>query len=506
MQLTLAEIARVIGSTAGSPAPSEGETVARGYSIDSRTIEPGELFFAVRGERLDGHDYVLGALERGASGAVVDMQRRDGFPAWTQPKLLAVADTLSALQQLAAEVRLRWAGPVVAVTGSAGKTTTKQTIAALLRTRFRVLESERNLNNHFGLPLSLLRLGPEVDVGVFELGMSAPGEIRLLAKLAAPNVGVVTNVGPVHLEFFADVDAIARAKFELIETLPPGAWAVLNADDPRVRAFADRMPGCFITFGIAERANFQARDLETDPMGGAYFTLPAQAYECVPSGVVGPAEGGSNRAARDAGRDVRFHLPMLGRHNVLNVLSALAVCHAFGIAAATLRDAVAELRPAPMRGEVSRLACGAIVVNDCYNSNPDALEQMLTAVHAIPARRRFAVLGGMKELGAASKSLHQRCGRRLPELGFDALLTVGEDARDILEAACAAGMPPRDVAHFDSPDEAGVYLREMLRDGDVVLLKASRAVHLEKVWDALEPITAPAGATIQESVSGKGAL
>jgi UDP-N-acetylmuramoyl-tripeptide--D-alanyl-D-alanine ligase len=369
-----------------------------------------------------------------------------------------------------------------------------------------VLESERNLNNHFGLPLSLLRLGPEADVGVFEMGMSAPGEIRLLAELAAPDVGVVTNVGPVHLEFFPDVDAIARAKFELIETLPPRAWAVLNADDPRVRAFADRVPGCCITFGISEQANFQARDLETDPMGGTYFTLPAQSYEGVPSGVVGSAHGGLNFAAGDVGRDVRFHLPMLGRHNVLNVLSALAVCHAFGIPAVTLQDAVAELRPAPMRGEVVRLSCGAIVVNDCYNSNPDALEQMLTAVHSIPARRRFAVLGGMKELGPASKSLHQRSGRRIPELGFDLLLTVGEEARDILEAACAAGMPPRDVAHFDSPDKAGVYLREILREGDVVLLKASRAVHLEKVWDALQSIAAPDGAPIQESVSAKGAL
>lgn len=257
MRLTLGEISRLLQSA----PPSRSDLPVTGYSIDSRTLRPGELFFAVRGERLDGHDFVLAALAAGASGAVVDGSRRGDFPLSAQPNLLAVPNALEAMQSLAASVRRRWGGPLVAVTGSTGKTTTKQMIAALLATRFRVLQSEGNLNNQFGLPLSLLRLQPETEMGVFELGMSAPGEIRLLATLAAPDVAVVTNVSPVHLEFFPDLEAIAHAKYELIEALEPGAWAVLNADDHRVRAFGEGMAGRVLYFGMSHPAHFQAQEL-----------------------------------------------------------------------------------------------------------------------------------------------------------------------------------------------------------------------------------------------------
>ncbi len=486
MQLMLGDIATVLDS----PATFAPEQRVEGYSIDSRTLKPGELFFAVRGERLDGHDYVLPALAAGAAGAVVDASRLGGFPNRAQTKLLPVPDTLGALQKLAAEVRRRWAGPLVAVTGSAGKTTTKQTIAALLGTRYRVLESERNLNNHFGLPLSLLRLTPETEAGVFELGMSAPGEIRLLGKLAAPDVGVVTNVGAVHLEFFPDVEAIAQAKFELIETLGPDAWAVLNADDPRVRAFGDKIPGRVLSFGISPLAQFRACDLEPSPDGGFLFTLPEKSYERVPCGVVRRAKFAGNGSGNGAPRDVRFYLPLIGRHNILNVLAALAVCYAFGIPPPSLQKVVASLRPASMRGEMVRLANGALVVNDCYNSNPEALGTMLESVTSLPARRRFAVLGGMMELGPASQTLHHQCGRRVSELGFDGLFTVGDLASGFAEGAREAGMASRAVSQFDSPEQAAACLRELLGEGDVVLLKGSRAVHLEKIWEALEPLAA----------------
>jgi len=477
MNLTLHEIALALGIE----PPEAAEFTVTGYSIDSRTLRRGELFFAVRGERLDGHDYVLRALEAGAAGAVVDAAKLEKFPPSVKPKLMAVPDTLRSLQQLARFVRNRWDGPIVAVTGSAGKTTTKQAIGAMLATRFRVLESEGNLNNHFGLPLSLLRLRPETEVGVFELGMSAPGEIRLLAGLAKPDLGVVTNVGAVHLEFFPNVDAIARAKYELIESLPPDAWAVLNADDPRVRLFGDRMAGRVLLFGINQPAHFQAQELAAAAGGGFVFTLPAKSYEGIQPGSLRGGAFSVPGPVANAFSDVQFHLPLLGRHNVLNVLAALAVCYTFGIPPSALREAVAALRPGTMRGEMVRLASGALAVQDCYNSNPEALEMMLAAVAALPARRRLAVLGGMMELGSASEELHRQGGRRVAELGFDGLVTVGEPARAFEAGALAAGMAPQALLHFETPEEAAAHLRERLQEGDVVLLKASRAVHLEKI-------------------------
>ena len=490
MTFTLSEIAGILQCAPPLPADGRASGYSTGYSIDSRSIRPGDLFLAIVGQKLDGHDYVQQALDAGAAAAVIAADRMNDFPASVRPKLLAVPDTLEALQRLAAAARRRWGGPLVAVTGSMGKTTTKQMIAALLRTRYRVLENEGNLNNHYGLPLSLLRLEPETEVGVFELAMSAPGEIRLLAALAAPNLGVVTNVGPVHLEFFPDVDAIARAKYELIETLGERAWAVLNADDPRVARFGDHMPCRTVYFGTSRSAGFRAEDLSPNGNGGWAFrvssALPPAAFGAVrtPSGL---GESGS-RECSDVCSDVRFHLPLLGRHNVLNALAALATAYLFGIPLGALQDAVTGLRPGLMRGEIVRLANGASVVNDCYNANPSALEAMLEAVRSLPAGRRIAVLGGMLELGPAAESLHARCGARLAELGFDWLITVGEQARAIAQGALSHGHPAARSIHVASPEEAGAWLRSELREGDLVLLKASRAVHLESAWEQLAPL------------------
>jgi UDP-N-acetylmuramoyl-tripeptide--D-alanyl-D-alanine ligase len=484
MLLSFVDIAKILGTA----APSEPNLQTRGYSIDSRTLRRGELFFAVRGKKLDGHDFVQGALAAGASGAVVDASRKEDYPAAAQTKLLAVPNGLEALQKLAAAVRSLWGGPLVAVTGSTGKTTTKQMIAALLGTRLRVLQSEGNLNNQYGLPLSLLRLTPETDVGVFELGMSAPGEIRFLSTLAAPDVAVVTNVSGVHLEFFPDVEAIARAKYEIIETLSPGAWAVLNADDDRVRAWGEAMADQVLYFGISHPAHFQAKDLEQTDAGDFVFRLSANPFQGRSPGSFLRETWGGIGTAQGAAPEAPFRLPLLGRHNVLNLLAAFAVCDHFGIPPDSLRDAVAALRPAPMRGEKARLPNGALAVNDCYNSSPAALESMLEALAALPAKRRFAVLGGMMELGPASESLHQRAGSRVAELKFDGLFTVGEPARPMAEGARASGMGPEALVHFDSPAEAGARLKEILQEGDVVLLKASRAVHLETVWEQITAV------------------
>ncbi|HWP84539.1 MAG TPA: UDP-N-acetylmuramoyl-tripeptide--D-alanyl-D-alanine ligase [Terriglobia bacterium] len=503
MQLTLTQIAALLGA----PAPEDAARPVAGYSIDSRTIRPGELFFAVRGQRLDGHQFVVSALCNGAVAAVVSAERAGAFPQEVQPRLLAVPDTLAALHVLAAGVRQRWGGPVVAITGSAGKTTTKQMIAALLRTRFRTLENSGNWNNQFGLPLSLLRLDPEHEIGVFELGMSAPGEIRLLAGLARPDVGVVTNVSAAHLEFFPNVQAIARAKRELVESLGNGDWAVLNADDPRVAAFGAHSRSAAFYFGLSDAADLRASDLRSCPEGGYRFRVHAPAHRSESCG----AAWKGRRAAEfppPCSPATELYLPLLGRHSVSNLLAALSVAWLFGISPAELTAAVSALRPAPQRGELVRLASGALVVDDTYNSNPAALEAMLEAVAEIPAAKHYAVLGGMMELGAASEQLHYRCGRRAAELGYAGLITVGEAARPLAAGARAAGLPDAAIAHCAATEEAGERLRGWMERGDVALLKASRAVRLETIWNHLGPRAAeqasPVGAGTAAGCRGEG--
>src|ERR1700691_2120694 len=295
MKLTLARIAGFV-SAAGEFAPEE---VAQAYSIDSRTVGPGQLFFAVKGERLDGHDFVEQALENGAVAAVVRKDQLSRYP--VKGGVLPVADTLLALQTLAMAVRKLWGKPLIAVTGSAGKTTTKEAIAHVLSTRFRVLKSEGNFNNHFGLPLMLLKLEPEYDVAVIEMGMSHAGEIRALAKIAQPEIGVVTNVAPVHLEFFDSIAGIARAKYELIEALPANGTAVLNADDDYVSQFGRGFKGKIVMYGTRSTADVRGEKVQSKGSEGVEFDV-----------VVG---------------SVREHatLPLVGEHNVLNALAAVAV-------------------------------------------------------------------------------------------------------------------------------------------------------------------------------------
>ena len=279
------------------------------------------------------------------------------------------------------------------------------------------------------------------------------------------------------------MEAIARAKFELIESLGSQAWAVLNADDPKVRSFGERLPGRALYFGVSGPAHFRAQGLERNGSGEFRFTVPAEPFQAVPPGSVWKAKAPYRVPPPETPSDEFFHLPLVGRHNVLNLLAALAACYCFGLPPAGLREAVKGLRPAPMRGELIRLANGALVVNDCYNSNPEALEAMLVSVASLSARRRFAVLGEMRELGPSSEMLHYRCGYRLGELSFDGLFTVGEEARSFVGGARAAGLRPEALAHFDSAEEAARGLQNTLQEGDVVLLKASRAVHLERVWE-----------------------
>ena len=458
MRLTLARVAELLSATGAA----DGGAIAAGYSIDSRTLAPGELFFAVRGERLDGHDFVEAALDRGAAAAVVRRQRAPGYPEAIRSRLLGVDDTLAALQVLGAAVRHAWGRTLVAVTGSTGKTTTKDAIAHLLGWRYRVLKSEGNLNNQFGLPLQLLRLEPEHEVAVVELAMSRAGEIAALARIAQPNLGLVTNVAPVHLGFFSSVAEIARAKYELIAALPGGSTAVLNADDEFVSQFGRNFDGRVVSYALEHPADVRADAIEERGAQGSAFEIVA----------------GSARQ--------KAVLPLLGRHNISNALAAVAVAlqpllrGEAGMPLADAAAALSTLAPSPQRGQVTELE-GVTVINDCYNSNPKALNAMVDALAGIAAKRRIVVAGEMLELGPAGEQLHRECGRRLAGRGIHRVVGVCGAARFLVEAAREAGL---DAQFLETPEQAGDWLAQHARPGDAVLLKASRGVRLERALEA----------------------
>ena len=451
MKLSLARIAEFVAATGDYDA----RAVALGYSIDSRTVQPDELFFAVKGERFDGHDFVEQALSAGAAGAVV---RKDQWPRYSSRKgLLAVDDTLVALQTLATAVRKLWGKTAIGITGSMGKTTTKEAMAHLLSVRHRVHRTKGNFNNHFGLPLGLLTLEPEYDLSVIEMGMSHAGEITALARIAQPNEGVVTAVAPVHLEYFDSIAGIARAKYELIEALPHGGTAVLNGDDEYVSQFGRDFKGKVILFGLKAAADVRAENIEVIGAEGTRFDL-------VCHGVRQPV-----------------HSPLLGQHNVYNVLAGAAVAMEHGVTASEIAAALPSLQAADKRGQVLQVG-NITVLYDCYNSSPKALMAAVDTLAAMPAQRRIVVAGEMLELGATGERLHRDCGRYIAGSKLDFLLGVRGLAKPMVEAALAAGMKAEFVA---TPEEAGEWLAHEARDGDAVLLKASRGVKLEKaleVW------------------------
>ncbi|MGC2621094.1 MAG: UDP-N-acetylmuramoyl-tripeptide--D-alanyl-D-alanine ligase [Acidobacteriaceae bacterium] len=459
MKLTLAQIARWLAT-----APVEGHdgVAASGYSIDSRTVAPGDLFFAIRGERFDGHDFVAAAFERGAIAAVVARGRVAGLPG----RLIVVDDPLAALQRLAAAVRRQWGKRVVGITGSAGKTTTKEAVAAVLGTTYKVLKSQGNLNNGYGLPLQLLRLEPEHEVAVIEMGMSAAGEIAALCRIAAPDWGVVTNVGHAHAENFADgVAGIARAKYELVAALPRNGVAFLNCGDPYVAQFGRDFGGKVVYFGRGPCA---------DPRGDAVESQGA-------AGLTVQVRAGEKRCT------VHLHLP--GEHNAINALAAIAVGVTAGIPLEVCGAALEELRPEDKRGQVLTVL-GATIINDSYNSNPEALKSMIATLQATPAIRRILVAGEMLELGPEAAALHAACGKAAAAAGMDAVLGVRGNAVHIVEAARAGGV---EALFLETPEAAGAWLAEHLRAGDAVLLKASRGVRLERALAVLTEAEKDAG-------------
>jgi UDP-N-acetylmuramoyl-tripeptide--D-alanyl-D-alanine ligase len=454
----------VAAQMAGTLVQGEGGHEFGDVSIDSRTVKAGDLFIAIRGERFDGSEFAAGAIESGASGVVVPrgwLNNAAKLPG--RPIVIEVEDTTMALQQLARSIRRQSGTRVVAITGSAGKTTTKEVTSEFLGARYRVVRNRGNLNNHIGLPLSLIELRQRPEIAVVELGMNHAGEISTLVQIAEPEVRLWTNVGEAHLGFFASVDAIADAKAEILEGADASTVLVANADDARITARSGSFRGRTVTFGIEHGADVRATNIEDRGIEGtsARLTTPRGALDIT--------------------------TPLVGRTNLANILAATAVALQFDVPLREIAAKAGELRPASHRGEVVRLGGGVTIVDDSYNANPTATRRALDVLASASATRRIAVLGEMLELGDHSTRLHEGVGRAAAETGIDKLVAVGGGAAEALaKAAIAAGMAPADVRYFRTSDEAAGQVVAMVQAGDVVLVKGSRGVKTDRVVERLK--------------------
>ncbi len=455
LELTLGWVATSVGGTlqSGDPELPVGDVLT-----DSRSLRAGDLFVALKGPRFDGHAFVEEVLERGAAGAIVETTTRA-----KRGGVIEVGDTLRALQDLAHAVRVAAGTRVIAITGSAGKTTTKETIAEMLATRYRVVKNKGNLNNHIGLPLSLMQLRTKPDVAVMELGMNHAGEISRLVEIAEPDVRVWTNVGDAHLGFFASPEAIADAKGEILQRATTATVLVCNADDPRVMARARAFAGRTITFGTVDTADVRAVSIEDRGVEGMRARITTPAGERV------------------------VETPLLGRGNLANVLAATAVALDFDVPLDDIVAAAARLRPADRRGAVRRLGSGIVLIDDSYNSSPSALATALDVVgREARASRKVAVLGEMLELGEHSLALHRSSGQAAAAAGLRLLFAIGgAAARALADAAIEAGMPASAVRYAETSDAVAREIAGAIQAGDLVLVKGSRGIRTDIVADRI---------------------
>jgi UDP-N-acetylmuramoyl-tripeptide--D-alanyl-D-alanine ligase len=437
----------------------------RGVSSDSRKIQPGELFVPIAGPNFDGHQFIRQALERGAGGSFTR-------PGWEQKAggnevpgtfLIRVEDPLNALGDLAHFWRGRHSRvKVVAITGSNGKTTTKEMAARTLSGAFRVLKTEGNLNNLIGLPLILLRLSDEHEVAVLEMGMNVPGEVRRLKKIAEPQVSLITNVGRAHLEFLGSLEGIARAKGELWEGLKREDWVAVNADDPRVVELAAAVHCRKKTFGIRERAEISAEGISAEAAWGTRFSLKLE------------------------DKKMPIRLNTFGRHNVYNALGAAALAAIVGLDAEKIAAGLDGFQPHPGRGRIHPLGRGLHLLDDTYNSNPDSLQATLAAFGEMKGEARgLVILGDMLELGPGTAGFHEEAGKQVGALGFEHLFFCGEQREHLAEGAKSAGMEGSRIHTFANPEEVPESLENRVGEGDWILVKGSRRLRMERVVEAL---------------------
>jgi UDP-N-acetylmuramoyl-tripeptide--D-alanyl-D-alanine ligase len=450
MKLSIEDLERAFNVKAvakGGNVDTLSQSGFNNISTDSRTVQSGDLFFALRGENYDGHSFIDKAIENGATGVVISK----GTPG-REAIIFKVPDTLKALGNLAASVRAKYNIKCLAVTGSNGKTTTKELLAGCLETKYKTLKTMGNFNNLIGLPLSLCRLDESYRAGVFELGMSLPGEISRLAEICQPQIGVFTNIAPVHLESMGTIEAVARAKFELIERLPSDGTVILNADDSIMSGWAKSLKQQVITYSLENKADFKVQQYRLLPDGRCQFDL----------------------------NDIEFTINMPGKHNIYNTVAAIAAGSAVGINPANLVKPLAAMKPYHLRSEIF-VARGVTVINDCYNANPYSMKSAIDTLTELRSRGRLiAVLGDMLELGENQIKFHVEVGKYLQQKNIDALFAVGDLARHYLNK-----FKGDFKEHFNNKKQLISKLNEYLQPGDVVLIKGSRRIALEEISESL---------------------
>ncbi len=441
-----------------------------GLSIDSRTIREGEVFVALKGEHFDGHDFVAQAFEKGAWGAIVQEDWHRAHPHRLR-RGIAVDDTLAAFQAIAASRRRRHPVPLVGITGTNGKSTTKEMLSAVLSLRGPILKNAGNFNNHIGVPLTLLAFEADHWAAILEMGMNRVGEIRRLAEIARPSIGVITNVGPAHLATLGTLENVARAKAEILEGLAPDETAVLNGDDPRVSSLARRTQAKVLTFRIHGEADLIARDLQAPNGRGVAFRL------------------------HRGSEDTLVRLPVPGRHNVANALAAATAATALGVDLETIHRGLEGFNPLSMRLEVRSVA-GRRFINDAYNANPHSMASALETLESLKGTARaFLVIGDMLELGEYALEAHLELGASIARMAIDGLITFGELARYVAEGAAAAGMPSERITHCRDLETVRERVLAETKEGDLILVKGSRGMKMERV---LEGVPArPAGGPVR---------
>jgi len=433
----------------------------KGVSIDSRTIRENELFVAIKGDRFDGHDFVPEVMKRGAWGALVDRTALENkFSSLGGLRnIMAVEDTLSALQEMSFMHRRNFVIPVVGITGSNGKTTTKEMLAGILKQKGPVLKNEGNLNNHIGVPLTLLKLDANHTAAVVEMGMSAVGEIDLLARLIGPDVGVITNIGPAHLEFLKSMDMVAQAKGELFDHLKSGGTAVLNADDHYFETLKKKCSGRVLSFGINKKSDVRALEIRQE-RDLTEFRIESN------------------------GSTVSVRLRAVGKHNIYNALAAAGAALAVGMSIDAVKDGLNDFMPVAMRSELKQVN-GRTVLADCYNANPASMEAALeTLISLRSGRKAIAVLGDMLELGTVAVDAHRAIGATAARLGVDLVITLGPLAKQVGAGAIDAGMPKDRVLEAGSQAEAADLLTKLSQPGDAVLINGSSGMKMEKILEA----------------------
>ncbi len=461
MILTVEEILRATG---GKLLQGKKDSSFQGISTDSRTVGEGELFVALKGPRFDGHHYALEALRKKAGGVLVEKERVGDirWNGYRSRAVIAVDDTLAALGDMARDWRRKYNTPLVALTGSNGKTTTKEMMAACLETTFPVLKTKGNLNNLIGVPLTLLTLTEMERVVVLEMGMNVPGEIRRLTKIADPDVGLITNIQSVHLEGMGSLERLKEEKGELFRGMRRDGTLLVNQDDRRVVALAEDYPGQKITFGVERPADVMAKEIRIHGAEGTSFTLILE------------------------GEAMEVHLRLLGRHFVPNALSAIAIACLFGVEVPRAKEALENFQPFSMRMEVIPLKGGETLINDAYNANPYSMGVALeTLAEAKGMGRAIAVLGDMLELGRLTKEAHEQIGKRVSELSIDFLIAMGVEAPVVVESAIRHGLPAEKARIMESHSEAISLLRRMIQNGDWILIKGSRKMGIEEIVEGL---------------------